>query len=96
MSLGAAALGLLEGQAGFELVQSASAAASDPSAARVHPPLAGLPHHAPKAKSVIYIHTNGGPSQIDLWDYKPGLHKFFDQPIPPSVQGGQRLSTMTS
>jgi hypothetical protein len=63
---------------------------------RVHPPLPGLPHFPPKAKSVIYLHMNGGPSQLDTWDHKPDLHKFFDQELPPSVQGGQRLSTMTS
>jgi hypothetical protein len=39
---------------------------------------------------------NGGPSQIDTWDYKPKLQEFFDKPLPPTVQGGQRLSTMTS
>jgi hypothetical protein len=63
---------------------------------RVHPPLPGLPHFQPKAKSVIYLHMNGGPSQIDTWDYKPKLAEFFNKDLPPSVQGGQRLSTMTS
>ncbi|MFO0012314.1 MAG: DUF1501 domain-containing protein, partial [Planctomycetota bacterium] len=62
----------------------------------VHPPLPGLPHFAPKAKAIIYLHMNGGPSQIDTWDYKPGLQDFYDKDLPPSVQGGQRLSTMTS
>ena len=33
------------------------------------------PHFAPKAKSVIWIFTNGGPSQVDTWDYKPTLAK---------------------
>jgi len=33
------------------------------------------PHFAPKAKSVIWIFTNGGPSQVDTWDYKPALAK---------------------
>jgi hypothetical protein len=51
--------------------------------------------HKP-AKSVIYFHMNGAPSQIDLWDYKPTLKDFFNKDLPPSVQGGQRLSTMTS
>ena len=89
VSLGAAALALLEGRS--------HAATVDPSAAaRVHPPLPGFPHHAPRAKSIIYIHTNGGPSQIDLWDYKPKLHDFFDKDIPPSVRGDQRITTMTS
>ena len=35
--------------------------------------LAGLPHFAPKAKRVIYLHQSGAPSQIDLFDYKPKL-----------------------
>ncbi|MGB2501774.1 MAG: DUF1501 domain-containing protein, partial [Mariniblastus sp.] len=42
---------------------------------RVHPPLPGLPHFPAKAKSVIYLHMNGGPSQLDTWDYKPQLAK---------------------
>jgi len=62
---------------------------------RVHPGLPGLPHFTPRATSVIYLHMNGGPSQLDTWDYKPGLQRFFDQELPESVQGGQRLSTMT-
>ena len=64
--------------------------------AKVHPPLTGMPHFPPKAKSVIYLHMNGGPSQIDTWDYKPVLQEYYDKDLPPSVQGGQRLSTMTS
>jgi hypothetical protein len=62
----------------------------------VHPGIAGLPHHKPKAKALIYIHLNGGPSQIDLWDHKPKLSEYFDKELPKSIQGGQRLSTMTS
>jgi hypothetical protein len=97
VSLGAAALATLEG-----MPTAAQAAAIDPSArqtasgGRVHPPLPGMPHHAPKAKQVIYLHMNGGPSQIDLWDYKPTLNDYFDKDLPPSVRGDQRLSTMTS
>lgn len=63
---------------------------------RVHPPLPGMPHHKPTAKSIIYLHMNGGPSQIDTWDYKPKLHEFFDKELPDSIRNGQRLSTMTS
>lgn len=62
----------------------------------VHPTLSGLPHLPAKAKSVIYLHMNGGPSQIDTWDYKPGLADWFDKDLPPSIQGGQRLTGMTS
>lgn len=63
---------------------------------RVHPPLPGYPHFRPRAKALIYLHMNGAPSQIDLWDYKPRLQEYFDKDIPPSIQGGQRLTTMTS
>ena len=92
VGVGAAALSLLESRA---FAEAANGPASN-TPARVHPPLPGLPHHAPKAKSVIYIHLNGGPSQIDLWDYKPKLADHFDKDIPPSVRGEQRLTTMTS
>ena len=92
VSLGAATLSLLE-QRQAAANNTASVAATP---RRVHPPLPGLPHHAPKAKSVIYIHLNGGPSQIDLWDYKPGLKEYFDKDTPQSVLGTQRISTMTS
>jgi len=62
----------------------------------VHPPLAGLPHFAPRAKRLIYLHMNGAPSQLDLFDHKPGLSEHFDQELPDSVRGGQRITTMTS
>lgn len=66
------------------------------STTRVHPALPGLPHFAPKAKNVIYLHMNGGPSQIDVWDYKPGLQAQFDKDLPDSIRKGQRITTMTS
>ena len=66
------------------------------SSGSVHPPLEGLPHFAPKAKSIIYLHMNGGPSQIDLWDYKPMLAEQYDKDLPDSIRKGQRITTMTS
>ena len=40
---------------------------------------------------------NGGPCQLDLWDYKPKLaEQFFDKDLPDSVRMGQRITTMTS
>jgi hypothetical protein len=63
---------------------------------RAHPALAGLPNFVPKAKRLIYLFMNGGPSQIDLLDYKPGLGKIFDSDLPESIRNGQRLTTMTS
>jgi len=61
-----------------------------------HPALPGLPHFAPKAKRLIYLFMNGGPSQMDLLDYKPGLDKIYDSDLPDSIRQGQRLTTMTS
>jgi hypothetical protein len=64
--------------------------------ARVHAGLPGLPHFAPKAKRLIYLHMNGAPSQLDLFDYKPQLQSYFDQELPDSVRNNQRITTMTS
>jgi len=58
--------------------------------------LPSLPHFAPKAKRAIYLFMNGGPAQMDLWDYKPKMADMFDKDLPKSVVGGQRLTTMTS
>jgi hypothetical protein len=58
--------------------------------------LAGLPHFAPKARRVIYLFQAGGPSQIDLYDYKPELVKRQGTELPESVRGGQRLTTMSA
>ena len=40
------------------------------------------PHFAPKAKQVIFLFLNGGPSQVDTFDPKPALKKYHGQPIP--------------
>src|SRR5215831_9616934 len=58
--------------------------------------LPGLPHFLPKAKRVIFLHQSGGPSQIDLFDYKPALTRFQGTELPPSVRMGQRITGMTS
>lgn len=54
------------------------------------------PHFAPKANRVIYLHMVGGPSQIDLLDYKPVMKEWYDKDLPDSIRQGQRLTTMTS
>src|SRR5215207_5180342 len=53
-------------------------------------------HFAPKAKNIIYLHMVGGPSQLDLYDYKPKMREYFDKDLPDSIRKGQRLTTMTS
>jgi hypothetical protein len=55
-----------------------------------------LPHFAARAKRAIYLFMNGGPSQMDLFDYKPAMDKLFDKDLPESIRKGQRLTTMTS
>ncbi|MGH7957169.1 MAG: DUF1501 domain-containing protein, partial [Opitutaceae bacterium] len=75
---------------------SAAGGATDALNARVHPPMPGFPHFPPTAKRIIYLHMNGGPSQLDTFDYKPGLKEKFDVDLPDSVRMGQRITTMTS
>lgn len=53
-------------------------------------------HFAPKAKRVIYMHMEGAPSQLDLFDYKPNLRSRFNEDLPDSIRQGQRLTGMTS
>lgn len=61
-----------------------------------HPAPGMLSGIAPKAKRIIVLFMNGGPSQMDLWDYKPTLAEKFDTDFPESIRMGQRLTTMTS
>ena len=83
MSLGAAALAqLLTGR-----TQAADSANSG---------LPGLPHFPPRAKRVIFLTQSGGPSQIELYDDKPGLMKWAGKELPDSVRNGQRLTAMTA
>ncbi|MDZ4853145.1 MAG: DUF1501 domain-containing protein [Pirellulaceae bacterium] len=56
----------------------------------------GIPHFPAKAKRVIYLHMVGGPSQMDLFDYKPQMNDWYDKDLPESIRNGQRLTTMTS
>jgi len=55
-----------------------------------------FPNFTPKAKRVIYLFQAGGPSQLDLLDYKPELQGRFDEDIPESVFGGQRITGMVA
>ncbi|MBL8176656.1 MAG: DUF1501 domain-containing protein [Bryobacterales bacterium] len=54
------------------------------------------PHHTPRAKRVIYLFQSGGPSQMELFDYKPRLRDFANQELPDSVRMGQRLTGMSA
>jgi hypothetical protein len=50
------------------------------------------PHFAPKAKRIIHLFMNGGPSQVDTFDPKPSLEKLNGQPLPPSVKETLQLT----
>jgi hypothetical protein len=52
-------------------------------------------HHKPKAKRVIFLFMAGGPSQLDLFDYKPDIEKLHGQPLPKEISKGQRVTAMT-
>src|SRR5437762_3196589 len=54
------------------------------------------PHFPAKAKRVIYLFMSGGPSQHDLFDYKPLLNEKNGQDLPASVRMGQRLTGMSA
>jgi hypothetical protein len=80
--LGGLALGYLMAQDGL------SAAVKAP----VNPLEPKKPHHAPKAKSVIFLFMEGGPSHLDLFDPKPALDKLAGKPMPESF--GRPITAM--
>jgi len=87
LSLGAMALAQLTGHAFAETGDQRRNAVGG---------LAALPHFAPKAKRVIFLTQSGGPSQLELFDEKPGLMKWAGIELPDSVRQGQRVTTMTA
>src|SRR5262245_29854564 len=89
LGLGSAALSTL-------LANGAGPTSRVGAAARGVPGLPGLPHFSPKAKRAIYLFMSEGPSQMDMWDYKPRMAEQFDKDLPKSILGMQRLTTMTS
>jgi hypothetical protein len=57
---------------------------------------APMPRAKATAKSVIYLFQSGAPSQLDLFDHKPGLKDRFAVELPDSIRKGQRLTGMTA
>src|SRR5688572_4574900 len=84
--LGSAALTALAGNSLFGALAQAQAQGMLPRGAE------RLPHMAPKAKRAIYLFMGGAPSQVDMFDYKPGLADQFDKDLPPSVIGRGQLN----
>jgi len=81
--LGATALGTLLGSCSTK--RSALEMALDPMSPRP-------PHFAAKAKSVIYLHMAGAPSQLETFDFKPALQKLHNQDCPPSLLEGKKFA----
>lgn len=58
----------------------------------LNPMIPRVPHFPAKAKSVIYLHMAGAPSQLELFDYKPELHKLHNKPCPDSLLKGKKFA----
>jgi hypothetical protein len=97
--IGTAALATLLARDG--LAAETTAGPANPALASAHASpglfrgLPGLPHFAPKAKRVIYLFMNGGPTHVELFDYKPKLAEMHGKPVPEEYTAGKRFSTMT-
>src|SRR5437588_420908 len=85
--IGVAALGSLLNPALFEALADETGKSKG---------LLGLPHFTPKARRVIYLFMAGGPSQMELLDYKPSVEKLYGTGLPDAIRMGQRITTMTS
>ena len=88
MGLGALALGSFLNSCGRSSSQHASNILIDP----VNPLAPRPPMFPGKAKSVIYLHMAGAPSQLELFDYKPDLMKLDGQDCPQSLLEGKRFA----
>jgi hypothetical protein len=55
-----------------------------------------IPHFLPRARRIIYLFQSGGPSQLELFDYKPRLQQMNGEELPASIRDGQRLTGMTA
>ena len=88
--LGAAALSTLLNPNLF------GSSAGSPAATAENGGLPGFPNFAPKAKRLIYLFFSGGPSHIDMFDFKPEVRKVHGIELPDSIRNGQRITGMTS
>jgi uncharacterized protein (DUF1501 family) len=84
LGLSALALAALEG--------NADARGRGPQAGAIGVDAAARPHHRPRAKRLIWLHMEGGPSQLDLFEDKPLLERYAGQPIPESLIQGERFA----
>src|SRR5204863_6296077 len=74
------------GLGGLALLQMLDSSAASAASVSKNPLAARAPHHQPKAKSVIWLFMEGGPSHLDLFDPKPALEKLSGKPLPSSIK----------
>jgi uncharacterized protein DUF1501 len=79
------ALAYLLDQQGLLAAETSAACAAKPLGTNPYAPKP--PHFKPRATAVISLFMSGGPSAVDLWDYKPSLTKYAGQPLDDKVQG---------
>ncbi|MDB4047610.1 DUF1501 domain-containing protein [Flavobacteriaceae bacterium] len=94
LGIGGIGLASLLGTPYFNTTKNGVITSATPNAG-VKGSLGGL-HHPAKIKRVIYLFQSGGPSQLELFDYKPMLNKRRGEDLPESIRNGQRLTGMTS
>src|ERR1043166_8429489 len=92
LGLGSIALGSLLN----EQLMADDSALRVPSSALPNPLAPKPPHFKARAKNIIYLFMAGGPSQLELFDYKPRLVELNGQPIPQSFIEGKRFAFMGS
>lgn len=90
MGLGAVALGTLLGKSSLFGKSNASTPLEEGVTNTV------FPNYLPKAKRIVYLFQSGGPSQLELFDYKPQLESYQGKDLPPSIRGSQRLTGMSA
>lgn len=88
MGFGGLAMGSLLGSCNPMSKSSTASSFFDPS----NPLAPKFPHFPAKAKSVIYLHMAGAPSQLELFDYKPVLAELDGQDCPPSLLEGKKFA----
>jgi uncharacterized protein (DUF1501 family) len=78
--------------AGFGLGSIALSSLFGQETASLNPMAPRKPHFAAKAKNIIYLFMMGAPSQLDLFDEKPKLRQYHNQPVPEDVIKGERFA----
>jgi uncharacterized protein DUF1501 len=82
------------GRASMGLGGLGLASLMSPRALGIGPGTEGFPNHKPRIKRVIWLCMAGGPSHLELFDYKPMLDKRDGEPMPESFTKGQQIAQL--